>query len=100
MKTAATLNGDVIPYFAAYRALNTESIAVASHGMKGWGFNFLFLTWSKWKLYTLDHAAIGYVQNEDATMKEFDVFPSFVNDSLQFVRLVISLDAAYASNEE
>ena len=39
-------------------------------------------------------------KNEDATMKEFDVFPSFVNDSLQFVRLVISLDAAYASNEE
>jgi acetyl-CoA acetyltransferase len=39
------------------------------------------------------------IQNNDSTMKEFYVFPGFVNDILQFVRPVISLDAAHLKSK-
>ena len=96
VKTAATLNGDVIPYFAAYRALNTESKAVTRE--EKLGFQLLIPYLEQMKVVN-PGSFIGYVRNEDATMKEFYVIPGFMNDSLQFVRPVISLDAAHLKSK-
>jgi hypothetical protein len=42
---------------------------------------------------------VSYVQNEDLTMKSLCLFPSFMNDSLKFVRPIISLDASHLKSK-
>ena len=79
VKTAATLNGDVVPYFAAYRALNAESNAVTREEMLG--FQLLIPCLEQMKV--VNPGSFMYsIQNNDSTMKEFYVFPGFVNNIL------------------
>ncbi len=42
---------------------------------------------------------VSYVRNEDLTMKSMCLFPSFMNDSLKFVRPIISLDATHLKSK-
>ena len=80
VKTAAILNDDVVPYFAAYRALNAESHAVTWE--EKLGFQLLIPYLEQMKVVN-PGSFIGYsIQNNDSTMKEFYVFPGFVNNIL------------------
>jgi hypothetical protein len=93
VKTAATrTNSEVIPYHVAYRALNTESSAVTQEEILG--FQLLIPYLDRMKLAN-PGSLIGYTRNQDATMKELFFFPGFVDEVLQFVRPIISLDAAH-----
>jgi hypothetical protein len=92
VKTAATSKGEAIPYSAAYCALTVESKA-ASEEQK-LGFQLLIPYLKKFK-ETYAGSLVSYVRNKDLTMKSLCIFPSFMNDSLKFVRSIFSLDATH-----
>jgi hypothetical protein len=92
VKTAATRKGEVITYSAAYRALTVESKA-ASEEQK-LGFQLLIPHLEKFK-ETNTGLFVLYVHNKDLNMKSLCIFPTFMNDSLKFVRPIISLDATH-----
>ena len=96
MKTAATSKGEVIPYSAAYRALTVESKAASEE--RKLGFQLLIPYLEKFKEANAGSFVL-YVHNEDLIMKFLCLFPSFMNDSLKFVRPIISLDAAHLKSK-
>ena len=93
----ATSNGEVIPYYAAYRVLNDESKAASEE--RKLGFQLIIPYLDKFKEAN-SGSFVSYVRNdEDLTLKSLCVFPGFMNDSLKFVRPIISLDAAHLKSK-
>jgi hypothetical protein len=92
MKTSVTLNGDAIPYSAAYHALHSESRAARKEELKDFELIIPYLDRLK---ANNPGSVIGYTRDADLTLRDLHVFPEFVNESLNFVRPVISLDAAH-----
>ncbi len=96
VKTAATSKGEVIPYSAAYRALTVESKAASEEQKLSLQLLIPFLE----KLKKANAGSfVLYVRNEDLTMKSLCLFPSLMNESLKFVRPIISLDATHVKSK-
>jgi hypothetical protein len=92
VKTAAMLKGEVVPYFAAYRALNAESGISKDQARKGFQLIIPYLD----KIQkTNPGSVVGYTCNADNCLMEMFIVPGFMNRILQYVRPVISLDAAH-----
>ena len=96
VKTAATKKGEVVSYNAAYRALNAES-KVESEEQKR-GFQLVIPYLEKFKEEN-PGSFVSYARNDDLTLKWLCIFPSFIDQSLKFVRPIISLDAAHLKSK-
>ena len=92
VKTAATEHGQVIPYMTAYRALHSESKEQKYMQRKNFELIIPYLDSLK---KANPGSVIGYSRDEDKCMNSIHVFPGFMNESLSYVRPVVSLDAAH-----
>jgi hypothetical protein len=97
VKTAVTSKGEVIPYSAAAYCALTVELKAASEEQK-LGFQLLIPYLEKFK-ETNAGLFVLFVRNEDLSMKSLCIFPSFMNDSLKFVRPIISLDASHLKSK-
>ena len=97
VKTAATQCGEVIPYMTAYRALNHESRAQTNAQLKNYELIIPYLeALKKCNVGSI----IGYSRDDNKCIKDIHVFPGFMNESLQFVRPVVSLDGAHLKSAQ
>ena len=92
IKTAASVDGEVITYMPAYRALNNQSCAQFRQSSKN--FELLPGYLEAMKQLNAD-SVIGYSHDSERSIKHVHVFPRFMNTALKFARPVISLDAAH-----
>jgi hypothetical protein len=97
VKTAATQCGEVIPYMTAYRALNHESRAQTNAQLKNYE---LIIPYLEALMKCNAGSEIGYSRDANNCIKDLHVFPGFMNESLQFVRPVVSLDAAHLKSAQ
>jgi uncharacterized protein Veg len=93
VKTAAMLKGEVVPCFAAYWALNTESRISKDQGRKG--FQQIIIPYLDKIQKTNPRSVVGYTCNADNCLTEMFIVPGFMNRILQYVQPVISLDAVH-----
>ena len=92
VKTAATQLGEVVPYMSAYRALNSETREQKLMQTKNFQLIIPFL---QALMNANDGLVISFSPDSENCMTEIHVFPGFMNQSLSFVRPVVSLDAAH-----
>jgi hypothetical protein len=98
VKTAATSKGELIPYSAAHCVLTVESKAASEEQKLGYQLLIPYL--EKFKETNANAGSfVLYVRNADLTMKSLRIFPSFMNDSIKFVRAIISLDATHLKSK-
>jgi len=92
MKTAATKFKFEIPYMTAWRALNQTSSSQQIAAAKNFQAIIPFMN----KLAAENPGSvIGYERDDEKRLNQVYFFPKFMNNILQFVRPVISLDAAH-----
>ena len=93
VKMAATQLGEVVPYMSVYQALKCES---REQRLLMQTKNFLLIIPYLQALKKAnDGSFIGFSRDSENHMTDVHVFPGFINQSLSFVRPVVSLDAAH-----
>ena len=92
VKTAATQLGKVMPYMSAYRTLHSKTREQELMQTKNFQLIIPYLQALK---NANDASVIGFSRDSENRMTEIHVFPRFMNQSLSFVRAVVSLDAAH-----
>lgn len=92
IKTAATMLGEDIKYFPAYRKLRSENFASTVAATKA--FELISPYLEKFNLVNPGATTHVEVDNEDRVVSLF-VCPAFMNNNLKYVRPVISLDSAH-----
>ena len=96
VKTAGTKNNMSVPYQVAYRALNEDNLQQKKASVKNFQLIVPYLEEMK-KLNPM--SVIGYTRGDGFDIVDLHFFPSFANDVLNYVRPVISLDAAHLRSE-
>ena len=93
VKTAATQLGEVVPYMTAYyRALHSEIWEQKYMQRKKIELIILYIEALR---KANAGSVIGYSWDDNKCMSSIHVFPGFMNESLSYVRPVVSLDAAH-----
>jgi hypothetical protein len=96
VKTAGTKNNMSVPYQVAYRTLNKDTMQQKKSSVK----NFqLIVPYLEAMMKGNPDSVIGYTRGVGFEMVDIYFFPCFVNDVLDFVQPVISLDAAHLRSE-
>ena len=92
IKTAATKSGMIVKYMTAYRAITGETHAQTRESIKDYETMIPYLEALK---KSNPGSVIGYRRDDNMKLLELYVFPGFMNRVLNYVRPVVSLDAAH-----
>jgi hypothetical protein len=94
--TAATTSGMIVKYMTAYRAITGEAhVPQTRKSIKNYEMMIPYLEALK---KSSPGSVIGYRRDNDMKLLELYVFSGFMNRLLNYVRPVVSLDAAHLRN--
>ena len=96
IKTAATMKNEIIPYQVGYRRLNEGGSPNAAATVKNFQLIGPYLNEMK---NSNPGSVIGYSRTDTNEIVDLYFFPGFVNESMEYVRPMISLDAAHLKSE-
>ena len=96
IKTAANQSGIIVPYMAAYCAIRNDMGLSQRLTLRSFQQIVPYVDEMR---KSNPNSVIGYTKSEDEDLIDVHFFPPFMNDALQFVRPVVSLDAAHLRSE-